>query len=542
MTNRDCIKWLWDISRGNRRRILLSAAVGIMYVAASMTFVILSKLLVDAATSSETSNITLLICSLIICILLQIILSAINVKFTNISDLLLKNRLRSITFNSLMLSRWEGKESLHTGDTLNRLTEDLRIAAESLSKSVPTFIVAAVQFLAALCFLMILEPLLALVIPAILLIFMLLSRRYLIRMRKLNGRIRSDEGRLHALMQESLQNRLVIHSLERTPYVSQSLEIYQNDLLEHVIDKTDFSIFTRSLLRAGFSLGYASAFICCVLGLRDGSITFGMMTALLQLVAQIQRPVMNMARQISPFLNSLTSAERLSELNLSFEEKEVNSVNLGDDVGVRFSNVCFAYKDAGKTVIKDLKHDFKPGSSTALIGETGIGKSTVMRLVLGLLTPDKGHVHLYNQEQEVSASEATRCNIVYVPQGNSLLSGTIRENLLLGNPEADESDMKKALHTAAADFVFDFQDKLDTLCGENGAGLSEGQAQRICIARALLHKGGLLLLDEPTAALDPETEEILLYRLSKEVKGKTMLIVTHREAVVNLCDEVLRIG
>ena len=216
-------------------------------------------------------------------------------------------------------------------------------------------------------------------------------------------------------------------------------------------------------------------------------------------------------------------------------------VNLGNGVGVRFDGVSFAYPDSSSALFEGFSHDFRPGSVTAMMGETGAGKSTLMRLMLGLLRPDEGHVLLYNEEQTLDAGPESRCNLIYVPQGNTLMSGTIRDNLLLGNPDAQDDELIESLHVAAADFVMELPDGLDTVCGERGAGLSEGQAQRIAIARALLRSGGVILLDEPTASLDLETERILLQRLSSSRNGRTLIIITHREEVLALCDDVIRI-
>ena len=251
---------------------------------------------------------------------------------------------------------------------------------------------------------------------------------------------------------------------------------------------------------------------------------------------------MNLSRQVSPMINSLTSAERLSEIEAQPLEETGESCWLGESVGVRFCGVDYAYPDGGRKILSDFTHDFIPGTTTALLGETGAGKSTLMRLMLGLLSPDKGDAGLYGSGTAlVPASAATRCNIVYVPQGNTLMSGTIRENLLLGDPGATDDMLAEALYLAAADFVADLPDGLDTLCGEKGSGLSEGQAQRICIARSLLRKGGLLLLDEPTSALDTETEELLLTRLTSALGQRTMISVTHRTATADLCTSQLKI-
>lgn len=541
MRTRECIKWLWRASDGVRWRIMLNSLIGILYVASSLAFVWVCKGLVDLVTSGTSESLTFHIICMASCLLLQVVLTAVEQRVTNYSDIQLKNTLRHSLFKRLMESRWNGKENFHTGDTLNRVMEDVRVVSESVTKSVPSVVVAIVQFAAAFLFLFSLAPGLAWAIPGIMVVALLISRSYISRMRKLTKDIRTVEGNMQAHMQESLQHRLVIHTLERTPYVSDTLAGQQEELRGQVMNKTGYSIFARALIQIGFSAGYAAAFLWGVYGIRSGAATFGMMTAFLQLVGQLQRPIMNLSRQISPLINSLTSAERLSEIEAQPLEETGESCWLGDSVGVRFDGVDYSYPDGGRKIISGFTHDFIPGTTTALLGETGAGKSTLMRLMLGLLSPDRGDVVLYGSAS-VPASAATRCNIVYVPQGNTLMSGTIRENLLLGDPDASDEMLADALYLAAADFVADLPDGLDTLCGEKGSGLSEGQAQRICIARSLLRKGGLLLLDEPTSALDTETEELLLTRLTSNLGGRTMIIVTHRTATADLCNSKLKIS
>ena len=541
MKTRDCIAYLWRASGGVRGRVVVCSLVGGLHVAASLAFVWVCKKLIDAVTVGEGEPLTWYIVSMAVCMLSQTALSAIETRVMNHADIILKNRLRHKIFSGLMESRWDGKESFHTGDSLNRVMEDVRVVGESVTKSVPAVIVSAVQFLAAFFFLFALDRDLAWVVPGLLLAMLLISRSYIKRMRKLTRDIRSTEGSMQSMMQESLQHRIVIHTLEKTPYVTDNLADQQDDLRGQVLAKTDYSIFARSMVSIGFAAGYAAAFLWGVFGIRSGAATFGMMTAFLQLVGQIQRPIMNLSRQFPSLINSLTSAERLSEVSSLPAEQKGESIDLGPSVGVRFDDVSYTYPGVASPVFTGLSHDFRPGTATAVVGETGAGKSTMMRLMLALLTPDKGSVTLYS-DQEVPASPQTRCNIVYVPQGNTLMSGTIRDNLLLGDPSATDAQLREVLHIAAADYVFELPEGLDTLCGEKGAGLSEGQAQRICIARSLLRKGGILLLDEPTASLDPQTEEILLKRLSESAAGRTLILVTHREAAASLCRNIVRLG
>ena len=540
MKTRECIEWLWRASGGVRLRVLVCSIVGGLHVAASLAFVWVCKSLIDAVTTDAGEPLTWYIVAMAGCMLMQTILSAVETRVTSHADILLKNRLRHKLFSGLMESRWDGKESFHTGDSLNRVMEDVRVAGESITKSVPAVIISAVQFVAAFLFLFAMNRDLAWVIPGLMLAMLLISRSYIRKMRKMNRDIRTTESSMQSLMQESLQHRVVIHTLEKTPYITDSLADQQEDLRGQVMDKTDYSIFARSMVQIGFAAGYAAAFLWGVFGIRNGTATFGMMTAFLQLVGQIQRPIMNLSRQLPSLINSLTSAERLTEVSSLPAEQKGESIDLGPSVGVRFDDVSYTYPDVASPVFAGLSHDFRPGTATAVVGETGAGKSTMMRLMLALLTPDKGKVTLYS-DQEVPALPQTRCNIVYVPQGNTLMSGSIRDNLLLGDPSASDDELWNVLHLAAADFVSELPEGLDTICGEKGAGLSEGQAQRVCIARSLLRKGAVLLLDEPTASLDPQTEETLLRRLSDSAAGRTLILVTHREAAASLCDEVVRL-
>ena len=326
--------------------------------------------------------------------------------------------------------------------------------------------------------------------------------------------------------------------MEYTPCVVEDLQTMQADLREKVMRRTDFTLLSRKMMQLGFSAGYLSAFVWGAFRLQAGA-GYGMMTAFMQLAGQVQRPIMELSRQLPSFIHVTTAVDRLAELyDMPLEER--GAVRLEGELGVRVENVTFAYKE-GENVLENFSYDFAAGRMTAILGHTGAGKSTLLRLILGLIDPQQGRALIYNNECEQPLSSRTRCNLGYVPQGNSLMSGTIRSNLLLGNPSATDEQMCKALHTAVADFVFDLPLGLDTPCSESGMGLSEGQAQRIAIARALLRDRSVMLMDEPTAALDTATEALLLQRLSSYASGRTMIIVTHHPSAAELCDAVVRV-
>ena len=265
------------------------------------------------------------------------------------------------------------------------------------------------------------------------------------------------------------------------------------------------------------------------------------MTAFLQLVNRIQTPARSLTKLAPAFVNVFTAAERLMELEESPLEEQGDSLPVEAPCGVRLTDVTYQYADGDQPVLDNLSFDFRPGTCTAVLGETGSGKTTLIRLLIALMRPQGGTVSIYSDRQQpVAICPLHRCNFVYVPQGNTLMSGSIRENLLLGDPEATEDEMLKALDKSCADFVRDLPEGLDTICSEKGGGLSEGQCQRISIARALLRNRPIMLFDEATSALDPETERRLLKNILSS-NDKTIIFITHRLAVVDYCDQTLRL-
>ena len=520
------VVWLWRAAEGVRRRIALQTVVGLVHVAISLFYVWTSKQLVDIATSRIEGSLYLFIALMAACIGLQILLSAAVSRMEVETEIDMKNRLRFRLFSHIMDCRWSGSGAMHSGDVMNRLLDDVDSIANTISIVVPQSIVTAIQFISALTFLSILDYRLALVVTLILPAFMLFGRLYARRIRGYTKQIRDMDSNVQTHIQEYMQHRTLVASMEYTQHVVEDLELMQNDLREKVMHRTHFTLFSRKMMQTGFSAGYMSAFVWGVFCLRQGA-GYGTMTAFMQLAGQVQRPLMELSRQLPSFIHITTSVDRLAAIAALPKEEHGASANLGEDVGLEMRDVKFSYED-GVTVMENFSFDFKPHSITAVVGRTGVGKSTIMRLILGLISPERGSVTFYNNNMKAAASALTRCNVAYVPQGNSLISGTIRSNLFLGDPTASEEQMREVLHIAVADFVFDLPDGLDTLCSEAGAGLSEGQAQRIAIARALLRKGAVLLMDEPTSSLDASTEQQLLHNLADYASGRTVIIVTHR--------------
>ena len=537
----DGIKWIWDASSGYRKPILLSMLCGMFRMAVSLAFVWLCKYVIDVATHQTAGSLSHGICLMVGCILLQLSLSAVSSRLYASTDVSLSNRMRSGLLTHLLKSRWNGRELFHSGDMLNRMEGDVSVVVRMMIGLFPSVGIVLSQLVGAAAFLLILDRRMAVVILLIMPVALVFSKLYMMKMRKITREIRETDSRVQSHMQENLQHRTLIAALERTPMVLNTMDSLQLGLKRLVMQRNSYSVFSSVLVQAGFAFGYVVAFSWGVYGLNKGTVTFGMLTAFMQLVAQVQRPVVDLSKMVPSFINGLTSVERLNELYSLPLEEQGAPVQLAGPVGIRLEHVTFRYPGSEREVLHDFSHDFAPGSLTAVLGETGSGKSTLLRLLLALLQPAEGRILLYAGREERTASPLTRGNFIYVPQGNTLVSGSLRHNLQLGNPEATDEQMYAALHTAAADFVADLSEGLDTPCGEKGEGLSEGQAQRIAIARGLLRSGSIILLDEPTSALDAETTRLLLQRLTEKVGSKTLILITHQEQTARLCSHTVRL-
>ena len=515
MRIKECIRWLWKASRTVRAPIVWSSLIGIGHVGVSLFFIYVCKHLIDIVTGHSEDELAVYIGWMFFCVFMQLVFSVFRSRLGSRTEISLRNELRDELFTHLLGIRLDGRNRIHTGDMLNRLEEDVATVTDALCRTVPSVVITAVQLVGALFVLADLDARLAGVLFCIMPVALLFSKGYVRKMRRLSREIRMTDSSVQSHLQEHLQHRVLIRTLEYTGRAVKALELLQKTLQQQVNRRTDFSIFSRSMVQIGFATGYAVAFLWGIFGLRDGTVTFGMMTAF---------------------------TERLAELTSLPLEEQGENVRLEGNVGIRFEEVNFCYPDGKRNVLENFTHDFKPGSLTAIVGETGVGKSTLLRLILALFLPDKGQIYLYNKQETAVVSPQTRCNLSYVPQGNTLVSGTIRENLRMGKPDATEDEMRTALHVAAADFVYTLPEGLDTRCGEQGAGISEGQAQRIAIARGLLRPGNILLLDEPSSSLDSKTEKELLERLNGNLQGKTLVLITHKETVAQLCTEVIRMN
>jgi len=534
--------WTWQQIAGLRRSFAGNCVIGFVRVALSLTFVWLCKHIIDIATGKADGDIYLWIAAMVGTIVMQLVSSLYFTRFSERNRVMISNQIKRNLFGRVIRSSWQGKDALHTGDVVNRLESDVTAVTDTINKHIPAILISCFQIVCASVFLFTMQGNLLWVLLIIMPVALVVSKVYYKVQRRLAADIKTRESAIQSHIQESVIKRVLILCFTKADSCIQSLQQMQNSLLDTNIDKVRYSSRSRFFVSMGFMGGYIATFCWGAFGILGGTVTYGMMTALLQLVNQVQNPIVNMSQYLPQLITALASVDRLRELSQLEQEEDDSPVYLSGNIGIRIQNLCFRYPNSECSVISDFSYDFRPGKPAAIVGSTGSGKSTLMRLMLGALRPDSGKILLYNDTETVEMSPRYRCNFQYVPQGNSLMSGTVRDNLRLGNPDATEDDMREALRLAAADFVFQRSEGLDTECSEQGNGLSEGQAQRIAIARALLQKGSILLMDEACSALDSETESRILDNLKTVSSGKTIIWITHHGKVRDYLGECVDIN
>ena len=537
---RTILAWLWNVWRGNRLQAVLNALIGVADVVLSLAQVWAVKHAIDVASGADAGSIYWAVGIMAALILGNFAINIAGVWVRNILGIRAQNRMQQQMLDHIMQSEWHSKAHHHSGDILNRLEIDVSNVVTFLTETIPNTLSVLMMFIGAFFCLFAMDKTLAVILVAIIPLFLAVSKIYMRQMRRLTRDVRNSDSRVQAVMQETIQHRMVIKTLEACKDMVQRLEDTQAKLRENVVKRTSFSIFSNFIINFGFALGYLIAFLWAALRMSAGTLTFGGMTAFLQLVNKIQSPARNLTKLAPAFVSVFTAAERLMELAAEPLEEQGEPIAVGAPCGIRLDNVTYRYEDGTRDVISNLSFDFRPGSCTAILGETGAGKTTLVRMLLALMKPNKGCITLYNNEVEHTLSPRLRCNFVYVPQGNTLMSGTIRDNLRLGKPSATDEEMKDALQMSCADFVFALPDGLSTKCGEQGGGLSEGQAQRIAIARALLRDKQIMVFDEATSALDGDTECRLLRNILNN-NCRTVIFITHRPAVLQYCNEQLHL-
>lgn len=522
---------LWKYSRGFRLRIFITIILSCLGVLFSLLFVETTKQLLDNISSGIVLTFASAVLFLIGFKFFQLLCEQGEIYLRNTNRVKLENELEYQLFCILTESSVYTDKNLHSGDSIYRLSSDVGIVAEGISYTIPTLIYSCVQLLATWIYLMSMQPGLTIFLGMIGPLIVVATYYYTRILTPISKDVRKNGSEVNQYFQEHIQHRELISILEQHQFVQLRAKNIQNRFLASLLKKIKITVGADSITEIGFALSYLSILIWGIYSIPRGYMTYGVFVVFLQLVGQLQRPVFLFKDQYPSFIAALASTERIQEISNLSKDCATSSLLMGDNLGIRLENVSYKYPNSNKCVFNDFSWEFRPGSVTAIMGETGVGKSTLVKLLLGLLNPNSGKIKIYKNDNTTPelVSNKTRCNFIYVPQGNNLISGSIRYNLQLGKPEASDEEMIRALWISAAEFVYSqLPEGLDTVIGEFGFSLSEGQAQRISIARSLLKSGPILIFDEPTSALDCETEQIFYERLSSSCIGKTIIVITHR--------------
>ena len=538
------VAWIWHNTSGIRLNMLIRTLAGIGRVAFGLTMVWLCKRFIDATVRTGTREEIIQMIALLIAVVLSAIICRqvyyyLGVKAGAIQSTAIRLRIFSHLFRRQMFDQKE----MHSGDVTSRLEKDIDVVSDATTSLGPDVTVTLFQLTGAFLLMQSMDARLAWVLLLLTPIFVAVGKLISKKIRQMTQAIRQQESIIQMMVQETMEHNVVLRSLESGDWVTERLDDMQQSLKGKISRRARFTVVSRLVIASSFSLGYIIAFIWGALQLRSGLITVGVMTSFLQLVSQIQQPILQMLNMVPQMIQASTSIDRLAELeNVEAEESKGSSEMIKGALGISMQDVSFSYAFGDREILSHFSYNFHPGSKVALMGHTGAGKTTIFRLLLALIKPTAGTMTVYGPQGRQYISEQTRKNFVFVPQGNSLMSGSIRYNLQLAQPEATDEDMRRVLHIAMADFVYDLPEGINTECGERGSGLSEGQAQRIAIARGLLRPGGILLLDEISASLDEQTERELYHRLFTAFPDKTMIFITHRPVVCELCDDVININ
>jgi ATP-binding cassette subfamily B protein len=503
--------------------------------------VLISKALIDAATHAETGKMlnTLIIFAIFIAIeiLIQTITSKLSVK----SYLEICNNIQKNFYKKIMYAKWAPFNKYHSGDILTRLTSDADAVTNLLINVIPNMITNIVLLLGSFLMLLYFNSTLAIIAFLFSPLPLIISKFYSTKLKKIYKKLQQKESQYRSFLHESIQNITIVKafSLENTNLIQ--INTIQKEKLDLTLSKNNLTIISNTIFSLSSWFIFFLVYTWGVTKLSKGTITFGTITALLQLINNIKDPFSNIATSIPKIGSTLASAERLIEIEDLESDIFDTTGTYMDKAGIEFNNVSFSYENSN-SILKDINLTINPNQTVALIGSSGEGKTTLIRILLSLTYPTTGKIFLTNKIGKLDVTATTRRMISYVPQGNTLFSGTIYDNVKFGNLDATEEDIKAALRAACAlDFIDILPNGLNCVIGEGGQGLSEGQAQRISIARALIKKAPILILDEATSALDSDTEINVLKSIKNLNPTPTCLIITHRHTALKICNRVLKL-
>lgn len=545
------IRWLSEVIGKHKIKIIILSLIQAVLGGSGVLYALFLRNVIDNASEKNQSSFLLFFIGTILLTVMQILLRASVRRLEELSRSLIENILKSRLFGVLLKKEYSAVTAVHSGEWINRLTSDTKITADGIVEILPGIIGMFVKMAGAMLMLLVIEPkFLFILVPggAALIILTYAFRRVL---KKLHKVIQEKDGKLRVFLQERLSSLVIVRTFSAENQTNIEAQQKMSEHKEARMKRNRFSNICNMGFSAAMNGMYLLGLGYCGVGIISGTVSYGTLTAVLQLISQIQSPFANITGYLPKFYAMTSSAERLREAEnfaddceeKSIEKSEIKRFYENNFSAIKLRNISFTYKISDReNVLKNISFDIKKGENIAFTGHSGCGKSTVLKLLMCLYHCNSGEIILQKSDgTKVPLTSEWHRFFAYVPQGNQLMSGTIREIIAFSDKSEirNEEKIKQALKISCADkFISELENGIDTILGERGLGLSEGQMQRIAIARAIFADSPILLLDEATSALDEQTEQKLLENL-RSMTDKTVIIVTHRPKALEMCDKII---
>ncbi len=536
--------WLWDRVKQYRGMIILVGLLGLLGTVMSLASSVASKYLIDAVTGFGRDIIGRAAVIMVVMMVGSLVLQAVSSRVSAAVHVKVRNQMQHTTYGKILRAVWQALEPYRSGDLLNRLNSDINVAADGVISFLPSLITSVVKFLGAFLIMLYYDPVMALIALLGAPVTLLLSKVIMRRLRQHNITMKELTGEVMSFQEDSFRNLTSIKAFAVTDRYEEEMKKLQGEYADAYLSFNSFQISLSSCLSLVGMVVTSACFGWGIYQLWNGQITYGSMTLFLSLATTLRGSFSSLVSLAQQTISITTSAGRIIAVEeLPGEEEETpEGFAEEEELSISLKDVTFQYQN-GEDVLQKFDFTAKPGDQIAIIGPSGEGKTTLLRLLLGLVEPCEGKAEFIGKSgRSYALSAGTRSIFAYVPQGNSIFSGTIAQNLRIVAPEATDEELVDALKTACAwDFVSQFPDTLQHQLGAGGRGISEGQAQRLAIARALLRKAPIMLLDEATSGLDVATERKLIKNLRKSGLVRTCILVTHRPSSVEFCSRTYEV-
>lgn len=546
-SDKNVIKWIFNVCRAQIPAVIFIIAFNVVQGVTSVLFANFSKNVIDGATvHGEMKYVVKYAVMLLGVVFLQLTINIVRNSIAERCKARLDVIFRSYILDRIMKKDYAAVTKYHTGELQNRLFNDVNVVTDGFTKILPNSVYFVTRLASSLIYLIIIDKIFALVFVVGGLVVFATAQLFRKQLKALHKRVQETEGETRSFVQELVINLLAVKAFSVEDKMRENADELQEKNYKARIKRRNFSIVTNAGLGAVFNVGSVFAIFFGAYRILMGTMTYGTVTAMIQLVNQVQVPFASLSGVMPQYFSMIASAERIMELDNLADEVDLNSRDYDRNKiystlkAICFKNISFKYDR--DIILDNTSLSIDKGDFVAIMGISGIGKSTLLKLLLGVFNAQSGEIYIDCADGRIPVDRHTRKLFTYVPQGNMLISGTIRDNLTFVNDDVTEQEIEEAVRISCAkQFIDELPMGIETVIGEKGLGLSEGQVQRLAIARSLLSKAPVLLLDEATSALDEETEKQFLTNL-REMSNVTCIIVSHKKAALEICNKHIQIN